>query len=135
MCASVATDMCGLSNPILCCLFLLQVNYVYVYFKKRIKRTRPHTHTHRTTVKLRGTHHSVAQWDECDRVMHTEKISETMTPQSEAYNFVLCSLGSTNKKKKKKRPYVGFRIEQVVWRPLASGALMRDCDKRPVARS
>lgn len=34
MCASVAIDMCGLSNPILCCLFLLQVNYIYVYFKK-----------------------------------------------------------------------------------------------------
>lgn len=102
MCASVATDMCGLSNPILCCLFLSQVNYVYVYFKKRIKRTHPRTHTHRTTVKLWGTHHSVAQWDECDRVMHTEKISETMTPQSEAYNFVLCSFGSTNKTKQKK---------------------------------
>lgn len=67
-----------------------------------LKKSKGHTspHTHRTTVKLWGTHHSVAQWDECDRVMHTEKISETMMPQSEPYNFVLCFLGSTNKKKK-----------------------------------
>lgn len=75
----------------------------------------------------------MAQWDECDRVMHTEKISETMMPQSEPYNFVLCFLGSTNKKKK--RPYVGFQLEQAIWRPLALGVLMRDCDKRPAARS
>lgn len=34
--------------------------------------------------------------------MHTEKISETMRPQSEAHNFVLCFLGSTNDNKKKK---------------------------------
>lgn len=31
MCASVATHMCGLPNPILCRLFLLQVNYIYMY--------------------------------------------------------------------------------------------------------
>lgn len=89
MCASVAIDMCGLSNPILCCLFLLQVNYIYMCI---LKKNKAHTspHRHRTTVKLWGTHHSVAQWDECERVVHTEKISETMTPQSEPHNFVLC---------------------------------------------
>lgn len=94
MCASVAIDMCGLHNPILCCLLLWHVTvsiYIYMYFFITNKaHTSTHTHTHRTTVTLWGTHHSVAQWDECHIVTHTKNMSETMTPQSEPYNFVLC---------------------------------------------